>query len=87
MENVILSGTHTHSGPGGYQQYLLLSFTTLGFVDQAYESLVTGITQVSKLAIHLSNLMLELLGNCLASSTHQCHILTLLLSVHYKSAR
>ena len=46
MDNVILSGTHTHSGPAGYNQYLLLGITCLGYVDEAFVGLVTGITQV-----------------------------------------
>jgi streptomycin 6-kinase len=29
--NVILSATHTHSGPGGYSGYALYDFANLGF--------------------------------------------------------
>ncbi|XP_057779072.1 neutral ceramidase 3-like [Salvia miltiorrhiza] len=31
-ENVAISGTHTHAGPGGYLQYVTYSVTSLGFV-------------------------------------------------------
>ncbi len=45
-ENVVLSGTHTHSGPAGYLQYVLFEVTSLGFVDETFQGLVTGITEV-----------------------------------------
>jgi len=32
MENVCISATHTHSGPGGFLQYALYQTTSLGFV-------------------------------------------------------
>ncbi|KAA0185812.1 hypothetical protein HAZT_HAZT009151 [Hyalella azteca] len=44
-KNVIISGTHTHSGPAGYIQYLLYQVPSLGFIDQAYESIVYGIVE------------------------------------------
>jgi neutral ceramidase len=31
-ENVLLSGIHTHSGPGGFSWYTLYEVTTLGYV-------------------------------------------------------
>jgi len=43
--NVILSSTHTHSGPAGYMQYLTFQVTSLGFIDEALEAVVKGITQ------------------------------------------
>jgi len=45
--NVCLSGIHTHSGPGGFHQYVLLNIPTLGFVKQSMVALVNGIVQVS----------------------------------------
>uniref|UniRef100_A0A646QF66 Neutral ceramidase n=1 Tax=Hemiscolopendra marginata TaxID=943146 RepID=A0A646QF66_9MYRI len=42
-ENVCLSGTHTHSGPAGFFQYLLYDITSLGFIRQSMEALVDGI--------------------------------------------
>jgi len=42
-QNVALSGTHTHSGPAGYLQYLIYDVTGLGFVPQTFQALVDGI--------------------------------------------
>ena len=33
-ENVAISGTHSHSGPGGYLAYVLYQTTSLGFVEE-----------------------------------------------------
>lgn len=41
--NVMLSGTHTHSGPGGYLQYLLFDVTSLGFIHETLDAMVMGI--------------------------------------------
>ncbi|XP_061167886.1 uncharacterized protein LOC133176834 [Saccostrea echinata] len=41
--NVAISGTHTHSGPGGFHQYLLYDITSLGFVNETFLSLAAGI--------------------------------------------
>ena len=46
-DNVVLSGTHTHSGPAGYLQYVLLEVTCLGFIDETFDALVQGITEVT----------------------------------------
>ena len=45
-KNVAISGTHTHSGVGGYSQYLLFDITALGFNQQAFQALVDGIVVV-----------------------------------------
>ncbi|KAJ4834311.1 hypothetical protein Tsubulata_014209 [Turnera subulata] len=42
-ENVAISGTHTHAGPGGYLQYLVYSITSLGFVQQSFDAIVNAI--------------------------------------------
>ncbi|KAJ7569271.1 hypothetical protein O6H91_01G069400 [Diphasiastrum complanatum] len=42
-KNVAISGIHTHSGPGGYLQYVLYIITSLGFVRQSFDALVDGI--------------------------------------------
>ena len=47
QDNVAISGIHTHSGPGGYLQYLLYIITSLGFVKENYDALVDGVVQVS----------------------------------------
>ncbi|KAL2629939.1 hypothetical protein R1flu_014625 [Riccia fluitans] len=44
-QNVVISGTHTHSGPGGYLQYVLYIVTSLGFVRQSFNAIVDGIEQ------------------------------------------
>ncbi|KAF6017634.1 CDase [Bugula neritina] len=41
--NVCISGIHTHSGPGGFHQYILLDVTSLGFVQQSLDALAEGI--------------------------------------------
>lgn len=38
-DQLILSGTHTHSGPAGYFDYFLFEFTSKGYVDDALRSL------------------------------------------------
>ncbi|NWW11996.1 ASAH2 ceramidase, partial [Oreocharis arfaki] len=45
QDNVILSGTHTHSGPGGYFQYTLFWITSKGLVRPALSSIVSGIVK------------------------------------------
>ncbi|XP_077987550.1 putative neutral ceramidase C [Glandiceps talaboti] len=42
-QNVAFSGQHTHSGPGGYQQYLLYDITSLGFVESSFQAILDGI--------------------------------------------
>ena len=49
--NVCISGIHTHSGPGGFHQYVLLDVTSLGFVKQSTDALIEGIFQVTDLFI------------------------------------
>lgn len=42
--NVILSATHTHSGPGAYSHYTLYNLSTFGFSEQNTAAVVDGIT-------------------------------------------
>lgn len=44
-ENLLISVTHTHSGPAGYLQYVLYQMTSIGFVKETFDSWVTGITE------------------------------------------
>ncbi|MBD1371558.1 neutral/alkaline ceramidase [Hazenella sp. IB182357] len=44
-ENVVMSATHTHSGPGGYAHDGLYNFSTYGFHKQNYKTIVEGIYQ------------------------------------------
>lgn len=41
-KNVGISGTHSHAGVGGYIENLLPQFTSLGFVKETYDAIVTG---------------------------------------------
>jgi neutral ceramidase len=50
IENVLLSGTHTHSGPGGYSHYALFNLSILGFDKQNFECIVNGMVQAIKKA-------------------------------------
>ncbi|OAA55210.1 neutral/alkaline nonlysosomal ceramidase [Niveomyces insectorum RCEF 264] len=40
--NVAVTGTHQHSGPGAWFNYLLPQITSLGFDKQSYQSIVDG---------------------------------------------
>lgn len=46
LENVVLSGTHTHGTPGGFMMHLLYDMTTFGFVSESYNALVDGTFKV-----------------------------------------
>ncbi|XP_022003961.1 neutral ceramidase 2 [Helianthus annuus] len=50
-DNVAISGTHTHAGPGGYLQYVVYSVTSLGFIPQSFDAIVTAI-EMSILQAH-----------------------------------
>jgi neutral ceramidase len=41
-DNVLISGTHTHSAPGGYTGYKLYDLTGGGFDDTTYKLIVAG---------------------------------------------
>ena len=43
-QTVLLSATHTHSGPGGFSHYDLYNTTTQGFDPQTFQAIVDGIT-------------------------------------------
>ncbi|XP_052739425.1 neutral ceramidase [Bicyclus anynana] len=43
--NVILSGTHTHSTPGGFLLDFLFDLSILGFVKETYVAYITGIVK------------------------------------------
>jgi neutral ceramidase len=49
FQNVLLSATHTHSGPAGFLQYVLFSVSSLGFVEQTLQAMVAGIVEVGRL--------------------------------------
>lgn len=41
-QNVAVTGTHSHSGPGAWLNYLLPQITSRGFNKQSYEAIVDG---------------------------------------------
>ncbi len=43
--NVLLTATHTHSGPGGYSHDLLYNLTVLGFHPATFNAIVDGIVE------------------------------------------
>jgi len=45
LENLSISGTHTHSAPAGFIQYALYQITSLGFSEEVMDSYVEGIAQ------------------------------------------
>jgi len=44
-QNVLLSATHTHAGPGGYSGYFLYDVTGKGFIKRNFNTIVDGIYQ------------------------------------------
>ncbi|XP_051679868.2 neutral ceramidase isoform X2 [Oryctolagus cuniculus] len=49
-DNVILSGTHTHSGPAGYFQYTVFVIASEGFSNRTFEYMVNGIMKSIEIA-------------------------------------
>lgn len=47
-ENVAISGTHTHSGPGGFLTYLLYDLPSFGYMRSTVYAMIDGITRVSR---------------------------------------
>ncbi|CAB9514030.1 Neutral ceramidase [Seminavis robusta] len=45
LENLSISGTHTHSASGGFLQYAVYQITSLGFSDEAMDAYAEGIAQ------------------------------------------
>ena len=46
-ENVMISATHNHAGPGGFSQYFVYHATSLGFYKDSLNAIVDGIVLVS----------------------------------------
>ena len=44
-QNVVLTATHTHSGPAGFSEYTMWNLTTLGFEAPVFEAIVAGIVR------------------------------------------
>ena len=49
-QNVLLTVTHTHAGPGGYAHHRLYNATTHGFRPQTFGAIVDGIVESAVLA-------------------------------------
>lgn len=49
-QNVAVTGTHSHSGPGAWLNYLLPQITSRGFHKQSYEAIVDGAVESIKRA-------------------------------------
>ncbi|XP_049915313.1 neutral ceramidase isoform X1 [Epinephelus moara] len=45
QDNVVLSGTHTHCGLGGYFQYTLFMLSSKGYIKESVKPLVNGIVK------------------------------------------
>ena len=43
--NVLISATHTHSGPGGFSHYALYNLTVMGYDETNFNAIVEGIVQ------------------------------------------
>ncbi|CBY33757.1 unnamed protein product [Oikopleura dioica] len=50
MEQLIISGTHTHSGPAGYFEYFTFQIPSSGFIQDAEDSMVSGTVDAIKMA-------------------------------------
>ncbi|EFN86686.1 Neutral ceramidase [Harpegnathos saltator] len=44
-KNVMISGTHTHSSPGGFMLDMLYDLTAFGFVRETFDAIVNGVTK------------------------------------------
>lgn len=43
--NVMITGTHTHAGPGGYSHHLLYNMTTYGYHARTFQAVTDGIVE------------------------------------------
>ena len=50
QQNVAVVGTHQHSGPGAWVNYLLPQITSLGFNKPSYQAIVDGVVSSVKIA-------------------------------------
>lgn len=49
-QNVLITATHTHAGPGGYSHHLLYNLTTTGFHRRTFDAVVDGIVESAERA-------------------------------------
>lgn len=50
LENLSISGTHTHSAPAGFIQYALYQVTSFGFSEEVMDAYVEGVAQAVRRA-------------------------------------
>ena len=50
MEQLIISGTHSHSGPAGYFQYFTYQIPSSGFIQDTEDSMVAGTVEAIQMA-------------------------------------
>lgn len=63
-ENVVLSATHTHVGPGGRSGHAMVDLVTLGFRPKTFEAQVTGIVRsIERAHADIAPAELTLVGN------------------------
>lgn len=53
IDNVAISGSHTHGTPGGFNEYTLYDAPTFGFVHETQRALISGIVGVSETFFHM----------------------------------
>ncbi|CAL9405176.1 neutral/alkaline ceramidase [Streptomyces sp. enrichment culture] len=49
-QNVLVTATHTHAGPGGYSHHLLYNTTTFGFHRKTFEAVADGLFEAAQRA-------------------------------------
>jgi neutral ceramidase len=49
-QNVLITATHTHAGPGGYSWYSIYDMTTFGFEHDNFNAIVDGIVKAITMA-------------------------------------
>ncbi|MFC7511270.1 neutral/alkaline ceramidase [Streptomyces thermocarboxydus] len=47
-QNVLITATHTHAGPGGYSHHLLYNTTTFGFHKATFEAVADGLFEAAR---------------------------------------
>ena len=68
--NVMISATHTHSGPGGYSHHALYNLTTFGHIAQNYAAIVDGITEaIDSAHAHLAPATVSMMSGLVVDST------------------
>jgi neutral ceramidase len=68
--NVMISATHTHSGPGGYSHHVMYNLTTFGHIAQNYTAIVDGIAAaIDSAHAHLAPATVSMMSGLVVDST------------------